>query len=173
MILPDAKSDSAVVLFPPGELELPKQLIELRPTGTPINIGIEVGWLGYPALEPYTVCFFSGTISARREDRSAYLIDGVAINGVSGGPVLYSSLSAMQVVGIISAYRVNRQRGDALPGLSVAQDVSHFHQVIQQIKSWDEAQKKRAQIEAQIEAEKKKAEVSATTDPPASTLLES
>ncbi len=148
VVLPDWRTDSAAILFAPGALGLPVDLIPLRPTDAPISIGVEVGWLGFPALEPYTLCFFSGNVSARREDRSAYMIDGVAINGVSGGPVLLSSQTdGTQFVGVVSAYRANRQQGDALPGLSVAQDVSHFHQVVQRIKSRDEALKKRSQME--------------------------
>jgi len=149
VVFKDRRTDSAVILFTPSELQFPKDLIPLRPTDAPISIGVEVGWLGYPALEPNTLCFFSGTVSARREDRGAYLIDGVAINGVSGGPVLYSSQSdSVQFVGVVSAYRANWQRGDALPGLSVAQDVSSFHRVVQHLRSMEEAEKKRAQMEA-------------------------
>jgi hypothetical protein len=149
VVFKDWRTDSAVILFQPQDLQFPQDLIPLRPIDEPISIGVEVAWLGYPALEPYTLCFFSGNVSARREDRSAYLIDGVAINGVSGGPVLYSTQTdGVQFVGVVSAYRANRQRGDALPGLSVAQDVSHFHQVVQDLRSRDEALKKRAQMEA-------------------------
>jgi secreted trypsin-like serine protease len=79
----------------------------------------------------------------------AYLIDGVAINGVSGGPVIFSSdTDGVQFVGIVSAYRASRNRGEALPGLLVAQDVSHFHGVVQQVRTWDEANKKKAELEA-------------------------
>jgi hypothetical protein len=157
VIFTDYKTDSAVILFAPGDLHFPQELIPLRPIESPLNIGVEVGWLGYPALEPYTLCFFSGNVSARRENRSAYLIDGVAINGVSGGPVIFSSqMDDTQFVGVVSAYRANRQRGDALPGLSVAQDVSHFHEVIHRIKSRDEALKKRTQLEAEKQKEPEK-----------------
>ena len=175
VVFTDWKTDSAVILFAPVDFQFPEELIPLRPIEAPISIGVEVGWLGYPALEPYTLCFFSGNVSARREDRSAYLIDGVAINGVSGGPVLYSSQTdGVQFVGVVSAYRANRQRGDALPGLSVAQDVSHFHQVVQRIKSRDEALKKRAQMEAekQKEPERVAQQSAAPNDGPA-TLVDS
>jgi hypothetical protein len=148
VIFTDWKTDSAVILLAASELNFPETLIPLRPVDAPISIGVEVGWLGYPGIEPWTLCFFSGSVSARREDRSAYLIDGVAINGVSGGPVIFSSdTNGAEFVGVVSAYHANRQRGDALPGLLVAQDVSHFHSVIQEIRSRDEAQKKRAQLE--------------------------
>jgi len=148
VIFTDWKTDSAVILLATGELEFPELPIPLRPMDTPISIGVEVGWIGYPGIEPWTLCFFSGSVSARREDRSAYLIDGVAINGVSGGPVIYSTpTEGVQFVGVVSSYRANRQRGEALPGLLVAQDVSHFHQVVQQLRSQDEARKKREQME--------------------------
>jgi hypothetical protein len=88
-----------------------------------LPIGAEVGWLGFPAIAQYTLCFFSGNVSAWQEWRNAYLIDGVAINGVSGGPVIYSTpTDGVQIVGCISAYRANRATGEALPGLSIAQD---------------------------------------------------
>ena len=93
------------------------------------------------------MCFFSGCISARREERKAYLIDGVSINGVSGGPVFYSTeTDGVEIVGIVSAYKANRATGSSLPGLLIAQDVSHFHGVIQHIKSIDEARKKKQEL---------------------------
>jgi trypsin-like peptidase len=148
VIFKNERTDSAIILFSPKALNFPTQNIPLRPIATPINIGVEVGWLGYPSIEPQTLCFFSGSVSARREDRSAYLIDGVAINGVSGGPVIFSDeTDGAQFVGIVSAYRANRLRGDALPGLLIAQDLSHFHNIIQTIRSLDEAKEKKPEVE--------------------------
>lgn len=139
-ILVDRKTDSAVILFPNTKFEFPQELIHLRPIDRALPIGVEVGWLGFPAIASDTLSFFSGNVSARQENQSAYLIDGVAINGVSGGPVLYSTpAEGLQVVGIISAYMANR----TLPGLSFAQDLSHFHGVTTYIKSVDEARQKR------------------------------
>ncbi len=139
-------TDSAVILFEGSNLGFPEVLIPLRPIEAPISIGIDVGWLGFPAIEPYTLCFFAGPVSARQDKSKAYLIDGVAINGVSGGPVLFSSeTDGVQFVGVVSAYRASRARGEPMPGLLVAQDVSHFHGVIQRIKSIDEAKKKKAE----------------------------
>jgi len=148
------ETDSATIIFPVGDLPFPSTPIPLLPIEKPISIGNEVGWFGYPGIEPYTLCFFSGNISAHRADRKAYLIDGVAINGVSGGPVVYSTdTDGVQIVGIISAYRVNRLGADALPGLSIAQDVSYFHNVIQHVKSIDEAKKKEKEIKPAQENE--------------------
>jgi hypothetical protein len=154
-IIPDWKTDSAVILFQKPAFDLPGELIELMPLDKPLSIGNEVSWLGFPAIEPYTLCFFSGNISAWQDLRKAYLIDGVAINGVSGGPVTYSQgTDNVKIVGIVSAYRANRVTGDTLPGLLYAQDVSHFHDVIRQIQSLDDAVKKKQEIEQQQKAEK-------------------
>ncbi|MDO9307758.1 MAG: serine protease [Deltaproteobacteria bacterium] len=148
VIFTDYKSDSAVIFFESSKLQLPNDLIPLRSIDTRLNIGAEVGWLGYPAIEAYTLCFFSGNISARRDDLRAYLIDGVAINGVSGGPVIFNTATdGVQFVGVMTAYRANRTYGDALPGLSIAQDVSHFHDVIQQVRSVDDANRKKRELE--------------------------
>jgi hypothetical protein len=146
IIFPDAVRDSAVIILPVGKLELPEDLIPLRPIKDLLLIGDEVGWLGFPAIgrDSDTLCFFSGNVSARQESRHAYLIDGVAINGVSGGPVLYSSpADGLQIVGAITAYIANRATGEALPGLAVAQDVSHVHDTASTIKSLDEARRKK------------------------------
>jgi hypothetical protein len=144
----DWETDSAVLLFNKVELPLPENLIPLLPTSTPLSIGLEVGWLGFPAIESFTLCFFSGIISARQDFRKAYLIDGVAIQGVSGGPVLYSTgTEGIQFIGTVNAYKANRVTGEALPGLLIAQDVSHFHGVLQHVRSVDEANKKKQEIE--------------------------
>jgi hypothetical protein len=161
-ILSDPDTDSAVILTHPGELQLPEDTIPLLPTTIPLTIGTEVGWLGFPALASTTLCFFSGNISARQEWRHAYLIDGVAINGVSGGPVMYlTATEGVHIVGTISAYVSNRATGDTLPGLSIARDVSHFHDTITMINSLDEAKEKKQAL-----AEEKQTQVPAPEAPP-------
>jgi hypothetical protein len=113
VIFTDWKVDSAVILFQKKDLQLPEFLIGLLSLDKAIPIGSEVGWLGFPAIDEWTLCFFSGNISARREDRKAYLIDGVAINGVSGGPVIFSDQAeGVLIVGTVSAYSANRTTGD-------------------------------------------------------------
>ncbi len=149
-IITDEDTDSAIIMTQPGDLKLPEEPIKLLPSTVPLAIGTEVGWLGFPGLAAATLCFFSGNISARQEGRHSYLIDGVAINGVSGGPVLYSTeTDGIMIVGTISAYVSNRATGETLPGLSVARDVSHFHDIAAFVKSVDDAnRKKQEQAEA-------------------------
>jgi trypsin-like peptidase len=146
----DSDTDSAVILIPSGKLQFPEPLIPLLPMTIPLVIGAEVGWLGFPAVAPNTLCFFSGNISARQEWRHAYLIDGVAINGVSGGPVMYSTeAEGVQIVGSVSAYVSNRATGETLPGLAIARDVSYLHDTISKIKSFDEAAKQKSEQQSQ------------------------
>lgn len=150
VIYRDWKTDSAVILFLKGDLQLPESPIALLPMGTLIDIGAEVGWLGFPSVAPHNLCFFSGNVSARQEFRNAYLIEGVAINGVSGGPVLHlTGTEGVQIVGTVSAYSANRATGEVLPGLAIAQDVSHFHDVANHVHSIDEANKKKQEFESQ------------------------
>jgi hypothetical protein len=151
VIYRDWRTDSAVILFLKGDFEFPEIPITLFPMGQRIDIGAEVGWLGFPSVAPHTLCFFSGNISAHQEFRNAYLIDGVAINGVSGGPVLFlTETDGVQIVGTVSAYTANRATGEALPGLAIAQDVSHFHSIYTHVNSLDEANRKKQEFENRV-----------------------
>jgi hypothetical protein len=81
------------------------------------------------------------------------LIDGVAINGVSGGPVILRRADdTVRIIGAITAYMPNRLTSGTLPGLSVAQDVSHFQKIVTQFKSSDEAARKKKEQEAALQA---------------------
>jgi len=147
VIIIDQNTDSAMILFPKAkDYQLPDDLIRLRPLDCILDIGSEVGWLGYPYLEQDKLCFFSGCISARNEEKKYYLIDGVSINGVSGGPVLSFAEEGTEIIGIICAYMANVDVGSNTPGLSIAQDVSHFHKVGDQIKTIDDANKRKQEL---------------------------
>jgi len=149
VIFLDSSTDSAVVLFFKRELQFPQVPITLLPMSEPCGIGADVGWLGYPVLEPGALCFFSGTVSHHLVARKAYLIDGVAINGVSGGPVIHVPDSgSVHIIGSVSSYHANRVTGETLPGLLIAQDVSHFHGVADHIRSVDEANAAKLEFEA-------------------------
>lgn len=146
----DHLTDSAVVLFIKGDLQLPEKPIALIPMADAVSIGSQVGWLGFPNTYADTLCFFQGTVSARNVTQRFYLIDGVAIHGVSGGPVFHWSNSGeVQIIGVMVAYHANLATGAPLPGLSRAQDVSHFHGVIERIKSIDEANIRKKEFEEQ------------------------
>jgi hypothetical protein len=136
-IYAEDNKDTAAIVFERGEMELPTQLLPLADKDKHFKAGVEIGWLGYPAMPRASLCFFSGRISAWVENDNAYLVDGVAINGVSGGPafVLWGGILA----GVVSAYIPNRNTGEVLPGLAVVRGVTQFHDVAQGFRSLDEA----------------------------------
>jgi len=97
--------DSSLLVIPPDKLEFPEEPIGLLPDAFPVPVGIDIGWVGFPQMYPNTQCFFSGRVSAVLGDRHTYLLDGVVVNGVSGGPVIYPSPSGKVYV-VWLRYRV-------------------------------------------------------------------
>ena len=83
--------DMALIHFSADDLPLPKSKIEMVPIKNRLNDGVQAAWLGYPAVAPYNLCFFTGHISTWLEPDEAYLVDGVAISGVSGGPAFFEN----------------------------------------------------------------------------------
>ena len=122
-------------------------LLELAPEGKSLKIGTEIGWLGFPAVAPAELCFFSGRVSAVRNSGREYLVDGVAINGVSGGPAFWNGGDSVTLIGVMSAYIANRATGETLPGLTVIQNVHQFHEVSKLFKNVDDAKQQEKQPE--------------------------
>jgi len=137
-IFTDAARDTAVLLFDPKELALPSKPLRLITKGKILKVGVTIGWLGFPDIPAADLCFFTGAISSWIEDRDAYFVDGVAINGVSGGPA-FSAMGEPHIIGVVSAYMPNRATGETLPGLGIVRHVKQFHDVVQEFNSLDEA----------------------------------
>ncbi len=139
-ILIDSPHDTAVVVFDPKDLSLPDEPLELIEAGSFLKVGGAVGWLGFPAIPSADLCFFTGAVSAWVDAHKAYFVDGVAINGVSGGPAFTAfEESGPFVIGVVSAYMPNRATGEALPGLAIVRDVTQFHEIAQKFRSLEEA----------------------------------
>lgn len=128
--------DTAAIIFERGELVLPDYALPLTPKDNYFKPGVEIGWLGFPAIPRASLCFFSGRISAWVEAEAAYLVDGVAINGVSGGPAFIAS---SVLIGVVSAYIPNRATGEPLPGLAVIRGVNQFHDIVERLNNIDQA----------------------------------
>lgn len=150
-ILLDPKLDTAAILFEPGEITLPRQPPGLIEEGKIMKPGVEIGWLGFPAVSTQNLCFFSGRVSCAIEADSAYLVDGVAINGVSGGPTLWLGHNNFVCIGVVSAYIPNRATGEPLPGLAVVREITQFHEVIKNLRNLDDARRAQAEAEAASE----------------------
>jgi len=140
-VLLDSNRDTAAVLFYRGELPMPPDPLPLVPKDSFLKVGNKIGWIGFPAIPAASLCFFSGDISAWVHTQAAYLVDGVAINGVSGGPAFHiiDQTGAVVIVGVVSAYVPNRATGEVLPGLSVVRDVGQFHELAPTFASLDQA----------------------------------
>jgi len=141
-IFPDEKKDTAVILFSKGDLPLPLPTLDLAPEEKWLKIGIEIGWLGFPAITPEDLCFFSGRISCNLKTMDTYLVDGVVIHGVSGGPAFCIVGGKVTLIGVVSAYIANRATGESLPGLSVVTNVVQFQELSRRFKSVKEAKKR-------------------------------
>lgn len=131
--------DTAAVLFDASSLELPDVPLDLTPEQKHLKPGYEIGWLGFPAFASSNLCFFSGRVSAWLEDRRSYLADGVAINGVSGGPAFNVLGDILTVIGVVSAYIPNRATGETLPGLCEIRDVGQYQELAKQFESLEQA----------------------------------
>lgn len=133
------ETDSAAVLFQADPAGLPETSLPLFDRDHFLKQGVDVGWLGFPAVRRADLCFFRGTVSAYIEGEHSYLIDGVAINGVSGGPVFRIGYPGVELIGLVSAYVPNRATGETLPGLAIARDVQELHLAADSFQSLAEA----------------------------------
>jgi len=139
----DYNRDIASIVIPGDKLPLPDGLLPLIPQDKRVKVGVELGWMGFPAIAPNNLCFFTGVTSCWVEKEGFYFVDGVAINGVSGGPTLYIENDIdLHIIGIVSAYIPNRATGAVLPGLCVVRDVMPLYRTINDFKSFEEAKKK-------------------------------
>jgi hypothetical protein len=133
-IVVDPDTDTAAVVFLRDDLDLPSELLHSTPESTTYRVGVEIGWIGYPSVAHDQLCFFSGRISAWREASKSYLVDGVAINGVSGGPAFrVDDRGEVILLGVVSAYLPNRAAGTALPGLAVVQHVGQLEKWVESL----------------------------------------
>jgi S1-C subfamily serine protease len=152
----DTSRDAATIIIPSKMFKFPTSTLQLMDSTKFKKIGVEVAWVGFPNLAANSLCFFSGQISSFVPEDDSYLIDGVAINGVSGGPV-FNELddSTPELIGLVSAYMANRRATDTLPGLLRAQDVTSFHTHIKMMKDLDDAKEKEHETQTQIDKETK------------------
>ena len=130
--------DMAIIHFSAQELPLPNASVPFLEINKRLNEGVETGWLGFPAVAPSNLCFFCGHISAWLQPDEAYLVDGVAINGVSGGPAFMQDNNGKPVIiGLVTEYRPNFATGNVLPGVSLIRSidplVQHYAQLQKQI----------------------------------------
>ena len=132
--------DSAILAFITHELPQPTVPI-LNPANPVeldhIKVGIEVGWLGFPALQTVAgrLCFFSGRISMV-DPAGRFLLDGTNVHGCSGGPAFCITPDGPRVIGVVTHYFPNENFLDAggeriglAPGLAAIADVTNYKSI--------------------------------------------
>ncbi len=150
-IFANPKQDLAVMVFVNEAFELPTDDPVLFPAAKHIKPGIQIGWAGYPAVAPNDFSFFSGDVSCFLSNEPAYLVDGVAINGVSGGPAFcVLPKDVVNFVGVVTAYIPNRATtGESLPGVCFVAAIAPLYHVVKEIKSIEDAEAKTKQIQTE------------------------
>lgn len=116
ILIGSPKHDTGLIVVKTGNtLYEPSDLLPLPPFDSTLARGADIGWLGFPGLFESELCFFHGHISGYLNDTPTYLVDGVAVNGVSGGPAFDNRA---HLIGLVSAYIPNRVDAQTtLPGL--------------------------------------------------------
>lgn len=134
--------DLAFILLNIGDLPVnTTDLLMIEPNKR-IKQGVHMGWCGFPAVAPGELCFFTGHMSSWLSNQQSYLVDGVAINGVSGGPAFTIGNDGPNICGVVSAYVPNRATGETLPGVCLIRDVAPYQDALQTVTSLEEAAEK-------------------------------
>lgn len=136
------ETDLAFILLTVGDLPVNTKDLEMIAPGRRVKQGVHMGWCGFPVVAPNDLCFFTGHMSSWLSNQKSYLVDGVAINGVSGGPAFTSTSGGPRICGVVSAYVPNRATGEALPGVCVIRDVSPYQDALKAVSSLEEAAEK-------------------------------
>ena len=146
--------DLAFLLFNVGELPANKTDLDMIAPDKRLKQGVHMGWCGFPAVAPNELCFFTGHMSSWLSNQESYLVDGVAINGVSGGPAFTPTDDGPRICGVVSAYVPNRATGEALPGVCLIRDIAQYQDALKIVSSLEEAAEKAKEEkeEALIEA---------------------
>lgn len=143
--------DLAFILLNVGELPVNKDDLSMIEADKHLAQGVHMGWCGFPSVAPNDLCFFTGHMSSWLSGRESYLVDGVAINGVSGGPSFYATTDGPKICGVVSAYVPNRATGETLPGVCLIRDVGPYQDALQAVSSLEEAAEKAKEQEALYE----------------------
>lgn len=147
-------SDTAIIVFQkPTDLDLPKEEVPYFRNDKSIFPGVDISWCGFPSVQPDKPCFFHGYISCNLE-KSGYLVDGVVINGVSGGPVFFIDGNDPILFGVISAYKPNHHAAGPLPGLGVISSIpDEYEKEITSLRNFTKAAEEAAKNKASTSTE--------------------
>ena len=141
-IITNPKKDVTIIFVSDSDLNIPADLPNLSPEDKYLKPGQQVAWAGYPAVAPNQFSFFMGCVSSFIQSSGAYLMDGVAINGVSGGPAFTVIGNDIHIIGLVSAYIPNRLEGESLPGVCFVVGIYPFYEMVKKMKNFEDAEDK-------------------------------
>ena len=151
VIIPIPDKDLAFIMFSASHFPTVIPLPQIVEQGVTKNAGLDIGWCGFPSMALSELCFFHGFIS--KPYKHGYLVDGVVINGVSGGPAFYIQDNQPRICGVITEYLPNYATGQTLPGLGFISSVEPYHQTISELNTFDDAEREaETQREASLSA---------------------
>lgn len=130
--------DLAFIVFKYQDDDPIEEQLNRLPNNKRLKQGAHMGWCGFPSVSPNDLCFFTGYCSTWRDDTKSYLVDGVAINGVSGGPAIYITGNQVSICGVVTEYRPNVSGGAVLPGVCLIRDTGPFETVLKEYKKMDD-----------------------------------
>jgi hypothetical protein len=116
--------DIATIELPWKSLDLPPSSLSIADSSALLPAGCPVAWCGYPNIIEGRNCLFAGHVSASIAERGDYIVDGVIIHGISGGPAFVYDGEHVVIIGVLSKYLPNRATGEALPGLGVVRNIA-------------------------------------------------
>lgn len=143
-VIPTAPNkDSALIITRKGLLSLPDTALPFIEEGKRLRDGVQIGWCGYPFIAPNNLCFFSGRVSTWLKESESYLVDGVAINGVSGSPAFnVHAGSKPRLIGMLTAYIPSKATGESLPGVSFIRSIKSCLSLLDNVKDQIDKMKK-------------------------------
>lgn len=116
--------DLAVLRLPFELLPFPEKNLTLNRSNRKYLPGTNMYWCGLPNNARNHLCLFRGCISSQCNESEGYLVDGVAIHGVSGGPAFIVKEEMLVIIGIVAAYIPNMATGEPLPGMSLVRSIN-------------------------------------------------
>ena len=129
-IVHNQEHDHALVMFGCADCMPPFRPYKILEPKSHYVPGVEIGWLGYPNISGLNgvACFSHGYISAYLKKEEAYLVDGVSIHGMSGGPAFVCENDGTIVLaGVVTNYLANRRPdGKVLPGMAMFRTIQQI-----------------------------------------------
>ena len=141
-VLLDPGQDTAVIVAPGSTVPLPDLALPIAPGQAPLKPGTDIAWMGYPSIPDSGLCCFGGEVTGWI--RGCYLVSGIPISGMVGGPAFYLGAAGPVLLGVMTLYAASGVTEASVAGLSAVRVISAWHDLVDQLRSLDEAKAQEA-----------------------------